>query len=344
MEKPETKKNAPAGPPKISILVAAYNAAPFLPACLDSLLAQTEGSFQAICIDDASTDSTPQVLRDYAARDPRFEVVSLPRNVGLARARNQGLERVRGELAMTLDADDSLSADALEKVWQAYRARPQADGVMLRLVLTYPDGRQELWKGEEMPPVLTGQEAFLRSIDWRIHGLFALRAELFRQMPFDTTCRLYTDDNTVRLHYLHCREVVACGGTYFYRQHAASATHQFGMGRLDFIEANRGLRRQVEASGAGEEALRRCERHCWLNFIGMERDLRRHAGELSPQERKTARAVMVRALGEMRPERLDWRLRLRPSAFFVSDYALFSRIQRLWAAIRRPWSRQAGAK
>lgn len=333
---PEMNMDAPAKNPKISILVAAYNAEHFLSACLDSLLAQTEGSFQAICVDDASTDATPGLLRRYAARDPRIEVVTLAQNVGQAVARNRGLTRARGELVMMLDADDYLSADALEKVWGTYCARRQTDAVLLRLVLVYPDGRQEPWGKEgEMPAALSGKEAFVRSIDWRIHGLYALRAELFRRMPYDTTCRLYTDDNTTRRHFLHCREVAACGGTYFYRQHDASSTHRFGLRRLDFIEANRGLRRLVEASGTGVEALRRCEHHCWLNFIGVSRELRRHGGELSPQEREAARSVMVRALGEMCPERLDWRVRLRPASFFVRDYALFCMVQRIWEGVRR---------
>lgn len=332
---PEMNMDAPAKKPKISVLVAAYNAERFLSACLDSLLVQTEGCFQAICIDDASTDGTPRLLRRYAARDPRIEVVTQAKNMGQAVARNRGLAQARGELAMMLDADDYLSADALEKVWETYRARKRADAVLLRLVLVYPDGRQEPWgKKGEIPAVLSGKEAFVRSIDWRIHGLYALRTDLFRQMPYDTTCRLYTDDNTARQHYLHCREVAACGGTYFYRQHAASSTHRFGLRRLDFIEANRALRRMVEASGTGEEAMRRCEHHCWLNFIGVSRELRRHGGSLSPQEREKARAIMVRALGEMRPERLDWRVRLRPASFFVRDYALFSLMQRAWEGVR----------
>lgn len=339
---PEMDTNTPARNPKISVLVAAYNAAHFLDVCLDSLLAQTEGDFQVVCIDDASTDATPLLLRGYAARDPRFEVVVLTENMGQAVARNRGLTRARGELTMMLDADDYLSADALEKIWAAYRARGQADAVLLRLMLVYPDGRQELWGGDGIPPVLTGKDAFVRSIDWRIHGLYALRTELFRQMPYDTTCRLYSDDNTARQHYLHCREVVACGGTYFYRQHADSSTHSFSLRRLDFIEANRVLRRMVEASGTGEAALRRCERHCWLNFIGVSRELRRHAHELSPQERVAARGVMARALGEMCPERLDWRVRLRPASFFVRDYTLFSLIQRGWACVRGLFGRCAG--
>ena len=54
---------------KVTILTAAYNAEAYLRPCLDSLLSQTWHDFQVICVDDGSTDSTPQILDEYAARD-----------------------------------------------------------------------------------------------------------------------------------------------------------------------------------------------------------------------------------------------------------------------------------
>ena len=74
--------------PKVTVLVAVYNAERFLPQCLDSLLAQTMSDFQVICIDDASTDRSLQVLNTYALRDLRIEVVRLLENRGQAHARN----------------------------------------------------------------------------------------------------------------------------------------------------------------------------------------------------------------------------------------------------------------
>lgn len=75
---------------KVTILVAVYNAADTLPRCLDSLLTQTYGDLQIVCIDDCSTDGSLSVLRDYALRDGRIEVIGLDGNVGPGRARNEG--------------------------------------------------------------------------------------------------------------------------------------------------------------------------------------------------------------------------------------------------------------
>ena len=102
--------------PKVTVLVAVYNAERFLPQCLDSLLAQTMSDFQVICIDDASTDRSLQVLNTYALRDLRIEVVRLLENRGQAHARNEGLKQAEGDIVCMLDADDWLSADALERL------------------------------------------------------------------------------------------------------------------------------------------------------------------------------------------------------------------------------------
>lgn len=72
--------------PEVSVIIPAYNLEGYLDTCLQSVLAQTLGNFEAIVVDDGSTDGTPGLLRRYAERDPRIIVVSTP-NRGVARAR-----------------------------------------------------------------------------------------------------------------------------------------------------------------------------------------------------------------------------------------------------------------
>ena len=81
--------------PKVSILIAVYNAEKYLCQCMDSLLGQSLPDIQVICVDDASTDNSLKILNDYAQKDDRVEVISLLENVGQAKARNEGLRRAR---------------------------------------------------------------------------------------------------------------------------------------------------------------------------------------------------------------------------------------------------------
>ena len=70
--------------PKISVLVAVYNAAEYLSRCLDSLLAQTYSNVEIICVDDASTDNSWTLLQEFAAHDGRITVMRLDANCGQA--------------------------------------------------------------------------------------------------------------------------------------------------------------------------------------------------------------------------------------------------------------------
>ena len=100
-------------PPKFSIIIPVYNVAPYLRECLDSVLAQTFTDWEAICVDDGSTDGSGAILDEYAAKDQRFKVVH-QKNAGVGAARNAGLEIAKGEWICFADGDDALLPSAFE--------------------------------------------------------------------------------------------------------------------------------------------------------------------------------------------------------------------------------------
>ena len=105
---------------KVSVLVAVYNTADYLPQCLDSLLAQTMTDIEVLCVDDGSTDASPAILQQYAERDKRVKPTFLKENTGLAHARNVALRQATGEYVCFVDSDDWLATDALEKVYDTF--------------------------------------------------------------------------------------------------------------------------------------------------------------------------------------------------------------------------------
>jgi len=72
--------------PFFSIIIPVYNVAPYLRECLDSVLAQTFTDWEAICVDDGSTDGSGAILDEYAAKEPRIKVIH-PKNAGVGAAR-----------------------------------------------------------------------------------------------------------------------------------------------------------------------------------------------------------------------------------------------------------------
>lgn len=96
-----------------SIIIPVYNVERYLRECLDSVLAQSYEDWEAVCVDDGSTDRSPEILAEYAEKDPRV-IVLRQENGGLSAARNKGLDLARGEYILFLDSDDYLERQALQ--------------------------------------------------------------------------------------------------------------------------------------------------------------------------------------------------------------------------------------
>ena len=107
--------------PLISVIIPVYNAGTFLPECLQSVKSQTFYDFEVIMVDDASTDQSGEICREFAASDNRFVTIPQSKNHGPATARNVGLTRARGDTVLFLDAADILPQNALELLYNALK-------------------------------------------------------------------------------------------------------------------------------------------------------------------------------------------------------------------------------
>ena len=99
--------------PKYTVVIPVYNVEAYLRQCLDSVAHQTFPDWEAICVNDGSTDGSATILEDYASKDGRFKIVAQP-NRGLSAARNTGMDAAKGEYILFLDSDDWLEPNALE--------------------------------------------------------------------------------------------------------------------------------------------------------------------------------------------------------------------------------------
>ncbi|MFD3330058.1 glycosyltransferase family 2 protein [Streptomyces sp. NPDC058701] len=104
--------------PDISVIIAAYNAMPYLTECLDSVVGQTLGMdrIEVIAVDDGSTDGSGAELDRYASLHPQLQVVHQANSGGPGGPRNRALDLARGRYAFALDADDYLGPEALERL------------------------------------------------------------------------------------------------------------------------------------------------------------------------------------------------------------------------------------
>ena len=122
----------------VTVIVPTYNYVDFLPEALDSIAAQTlQARIQTVVVDDCSTDDTPQVLAHY----PDVEVVRHEYNQGLPAALNTGWAQARGKYVCSLDADNLLTPNALELLYNALESKPWLDVASGALAVYGTDGK-----------------------------------------------------------------------------------------------------------------------------------------------------------------------------------------------------------
>jgi glycosyltransferase involved in cell wall biosynthesis len=185
--------------PVCSVLIPAHNSEAYLPETLDSLLGQTFGAWEAVVVDDGSSDRTAEIVRGYAARDHRIRLFQQPAR-GVAAARNRGLNECRGAFVAFLDADDLWRPDKLERQLAAAQSS-RADLIFCRFEC-FRSGPDQHRGGEGLGPArhragpLAGKELMEGlCLDWFIIPSCVLlrRTALLRAGPFDEALRLKSD-------------------------------------------------------------------------------------------------------------------------------------------------------
>jgi len=98
--------------PLVSVIIPVYNTEKYLRQCLDSVIAQTYNHFEVICVDDGSTDTSPQILQEYSKKYTHVKVITQP-NQNAGTARNTGMEVAKGKYLYFFDSDDYIDPNLL---------------------------------------------------------------------------------------------------------------------------------------------------------------------------------------------------------------------------------------
>lgn len=161
----------------ISVIIPIYNVKEYLSKCLDSLKNQTYPDFEALLVDDGSTDGSEKICDEYAKEDNRFVVIH-KQNSGVSDARNIALERAKGKYITFLDSDDWLEPNAYEVLY-SHMEKHNPDvvfGVCERIYRQYfdnePDHSVQIIENED---VLT---SYIKP-DYKPHILKALWDKLY---------------------------------------------------------------------------------------------------------------------------------------------------------------------
>ncbi len=182
---------SPCDHPRTSVVIPARNAGKTLAETLDSLLAQSDPDWEALIIDDGSTDETADVIRRYGNRDNRFVSLHGPGG-GASGARNIGLSRATGDRVLFLDSDDWIDDRFLELMNEALDAAPDAVAAYCGYFRVMPDDQQAPVRAD--PRIaLAPFEMFAQTCAAAIHAVLIERKIFLGVGGFDTALRTCED-------------------------------------------------------------------------------------------------------------------------------------------------------
>ena len=116
--------------PKVSVICLCYNQAAYVQESIQSVFNQTHGSVEVIVVNDASTDSSAEIIKKITQKHPEVTFLDLPHNVGNCQAFNQGLREATGKYVIDLSCDDVLTTDRIERQVEAFEKLSESYGVL----------------------------------------------------------------------------------------------------------------------------------------------------------------------------------------------------------------------
>jgi glycosyltransferase involved in cell wall biosynthesis len=212
--------------PRVTVVVPCYNGATTIGETLESLLAQTLKDWEAVIVNDASTDHSVAVVEKYAANDSRFRLLHHAENKGLAATRNTAIRHARAPLVNFLDADDWLAPEGLERLLSACEQRPESTGAYGGWTITY---------GKNMEfPVCPVSEEHLTFESLTLQNYVQVPSVMLRREALGTTglfeerLRRCEDwDLWIRVYRCGFRLARTAANVGFYRSRPDSLSHQY---------------------------------------------------------------------------------------------------------------------
>jgi glycosyltransferase involved in cell wall biosynthesis len=225
--------------PLISIIVPIYNVEAFLPKCLDSILAQSFSDFEAILVDDGSTDRSGNICDMYAKKDCRL-VVLHKRNGGQSSARNAALDIAKGEYIGFVDSDDYISSDMYHFLYKTI-IEYDADLSICSFLKVSADGKPEQKKVSAIKKLMYKEEAIRNLLGRRYIDNYIwdklYKKKLFNDIRFPEN-QLFEDIAIMYRIFDKCGKVIFINEPkYFYVQRQGSSVNcSFNAKKLKFVE------------------------------------------------------------------------------------------------------------
>ena len=105
----------------ISVILPIYQVENYIDECLNSIMVQTYGDIEIICVNDCTMDNSITIVKEYMKKDKRIRLINHSENRGLGGARNTGIDSANGEYILFVDSDDYIHKTLVEKLYHALK-------------------------------------------------------------------------------------------------------------------------------------------------------------------------------------------------------------------------------
>lgn len=204
--------------PQISVVMPVHNALPFLSDSIGSILAQSFTDFEFVILDDASTDGSVELLREWSLRDQRINLYESKKRLGLSGSSNTVMAKARLPLVARMDADDVAHPDRLRRQWKIIQSCPDVavigtlcNGIDASGREVRPRDRWRLVRRSVHVPFPHGSAMFRREVFDRVGG-------------YDESANGGEDEDLFLKMARHGRVLTLPDILYSYRYHAGNAT------------------------------------------------------------------------------------------------------------------------
>jgi glycosyltransferase involved in cell wall biosynthesis len=265
--------------PTVSVLMTAYNRARFIGPAIESVLAQSYRDFELLVVDDASTDETVAVARDYARCDGRIRVTVNAGNLGQFGNRNHAASLAAGAYLKFHDSDDLMYPHCLQVMVSACEANPAAD---LAMTSSRP------WPGGPVPMLLSPRDCYRR--EFLGFGLFhggpacaLIKTEAFHRVGGFPTLGVHSDHLFWMKLCRHAHVVLVAADLFWYRVHAQQELSSPNA-RRDYAGLDGEVWRALDHPDCpleGDELERARRHHAWNVAKHALRDVRRGDPQLA---------------------------------------------------------------
>lgn len=244
---------------KISVIVPVYNDEKYIKKCLNTITNQTLKDIEIICVDDGSTDNSPQILQEFAQNDNRIKVV-VQKNKGAGAARNKGFEFAKGDYVIFFDSDDYMSLNCLEILYNT-ALKNNSDVTVCRSFLFEENNIETVQKNcyslksnllggkKSFTPQEISKYIFQFSVGWAWDKLY--KRDFIKKNKLKFQNLRHSNDAYFTLMSLVYAELISYTDEYliFHREHNNSLAHTRTKAPLCFYYALTAIMRALKKKG-----------------------------------------------------------------------------------------------